>query len=1087
MLRVRKVRYLVPIFLSILLILTIFSTSSIASFTTREGRTSDSLPSQPPLSAGRGSSVQAEQDNVDSFDVNPKSGRWNVSLDEKTDDLVTDSQLRLTTVENATGSDSEYLMDRGLRKLDSKVEFRLSGDGGGNQTEFFRDERGDAADFEEGDKEGFVNFFTPTTSVENGLLKVEADSNFDGVRTATIIINQQVYSGIKYRIIANTTVDLSVEIRSGGVSIFFLRFDLTTSWQTIEHDWEDFTARSSDDERLIVEQIVFLVNTPTGTETFFLEFVEVPGNLDFATHVEGEIEDTWDWEVDNNTESWTDMEDVNVSDGFVRMSPAVNVTGDFFTSPAAMNIDSSLFEILTLRINSSDATIEFNFQADFGAGFVVIGDAPAGSLSNALTIFTFDLTADSDWDGSTAQQIRFRFSETDGFLDGDEFIFIDYVLLLGHWADVDSTIGLFDTDSDSPLLNVSLHFTSNNSHPTSSQVSTIEVELLDQDGEIAFNHTEVIQIHGLFLRGKITYDILTTELSVVIDHDNRTRIFRVVYPKDFTIQSARVPALFALGKPPFVFVSTYTPSISWQTVFIDFIDTPYMERDWRHEAVATGTDVISDTPLSFVLNGSDAVGTSSWLLTVPRLDGVSGLLQWDKNASASGSGRTSLIIFGVDGNDGDLHSLVRFSSLYSVNDFTILIETFTPLADRVIVLETKTVGLSQPSLGFSFRLEEERTRAIFQVDVFWDITNASDVSSFVLSIDDILETDLPDLSQEFVIEIDYSFGAGAAAPAFISAVFVDFDLIARESFSGMGHLIPNPPRGSGGGGNDPISIIIRGFVDLVAFPIVALGVLLDLSIAALGVAVVGAVGLLGVALGLIEVAVDAATTAIGVLQTAIEVAVTALKDALEAALTALGVLLEAAIEALEPFMTLISDAVDALWTLFIDTLSDIVDELITLASSFVDFFFDVLELLIPLLITFLGTILGAVFGLIADIVFFVWDALALPNVLEILDFVLVGLGQFIGGIPSFLSDLFTFLAGISAIFSVLGFILFFIIPIAQGADEGEFISHMFSNMGIDISFGWTIMGFGGKVPIVVPWLLVTIFTLFVETPFFDFF
>ena len=81
--------------------------------------TTDSLSDQPnqPLSK-----VSAEQENIDSFDVNPKSGRWDVS-DTNTDDYIIDSNLRLISSTNSS-TDSDYYATRGLTKSDGKYEYR---------------------------------------------------------------------------------------------------------------------------------------------------------------------------------------------------------------------------------------------------------------------------------------------------------------------------------------------------------------------------------------------------------------------------------------------------------------------------------------------------------------------------------------------------------------------------------------------------------------------------------------------------------------------------------------------------------------------------------------------------------------------------------------------------------------------------------------------------------------------------------------------------------------------------------------------------------------------------------------------------
>jgi hypothetical protein len=1044
---VRKGRYLV---LLLLLTLTIFDTHFIASQPFGEGGSSDSPPS-PHLS------VNAEQDNVDSFDVNPKSGRWNVSKDQKTDDLVTDSQLRLTTVENATGSSSEYLMDRGLRKLDSKVEFRLSGDGGGNESEYFRDTLGDESDFEEGDLDNWASDVTGVLSVSDGILNVQITANFSGIihvpsaEQPTVIIKR-----VETRVKTNdSNAEFFMWIRdsvSGDRYVFgseAFSFD-ANQWFDLSIALTGFGLPTGTAPRTWNDLQLNMFNVIGAAANFSVEYFRIITDLDFASHVEGEIEDTWDWE-EADVEGWAGLTN-RTNDGLGNM-----LMGGQGATPVIADVGNTIlttqFHLVVMNITALEG-VNITIIGNRG-GQLILSDKTAIPADTSV-VLTFDLSDDSDWTG-TFDWVGFSI---DDFENG-ETLWLDYFLLLGDWDPVDATIGLFDTDTDAPLLNVSLHFTSNNSHPTDSQVSTIEVELMDQDGEIAFNFTESVQIHGLLLRGKITYDMLESELSVKLEFDNGTRILRISLPLDFTSQSGRVPALFSLEKTPSVFLSTYTASISWQTVRLDFINAPYKEREWAQ--------IDSPPDPNWLFQNWDAVRieddisdeTSNWSLTVPYLDSVSGVMR--VNISDFGDLDFNddiamwLQILGVDSDDGELHRIVKIRLEVANNPG--IAAVFLEILPKGGVHQFssdfnagKVAVEVTPRVDFTISLTRDRSILNLKLRFTFDETVPTEFvdTSVNYTISDIVD----DPSQEFVIRTGYiieDFTGNTEAVL----EFIDFGFVERDIFTDIVKAIIDPI------GNFLSSIFAIAFRFLATiFQIVGDLIIFanEVAFAALQVAVVSA-------LGLLETAIDAATTAIGTMQT----------------------ILEAAIEALEPFMTIISEAVDALWTLFIATLSDIVDELIILASSFADFFFDVLELLIPFLITFLGTILGSLFGLIADLVFFVWDALSLPNALEFLDFVLVGFGQFVTGVLGVLTDSFTFLASIAAIFSVLGFILFFIIPIAQGADEGEFLSHMFENMAFDLSFGWQILGIGGKVPIVIPWLMVTVFTIFSGTPFIGFF
>ena len=82
-------------------------------------------------------------------------------------------------------------------------------------------------------------------------------------------------------------------------------------------------------------------------------------------------------------------------------------------------------------MNTSDTTLDITILADLGAGMVVV--APQTDIdSTSQTVYTFDLSLDSDWTG-TCQQLRMHFDEHDGTLDGDEIVFIDFFRYLNYF------------------------------------------------------------------------------------------------------------------------------------------------------------------------------------------------------------------------------------------------------------------------------------------------------------------------------------------------------------------------------------------------------------------------------------------------------------------------------------------------------------------------------------------------------------------------------------------------------------------------------------------------------------------------------
>ena len=1074
----------------------------------------------PSKSVGSGAS---EEENIDSFDVSPNSGRWNVTSDNQTDDIVTDSILRMTTVNNATSDDITsgvgFEMNRGMSKTDGKVEYRMAASGGGNQTEFYRDQLGDKFDFEEGDNDGFLTVGT----VANGIYSLTL------VATPTLIhfdlynVSTLLYHTLRFKVKSSVTSGVNIQLYVGTTPDFAGNALLTsTEWETLEIDLSILSEWTETDlEQLFRFRFAKIGGGVFASEVISFEFIELVGNLDYATHIENEIEDTWDWEVDNSTESWTGLVNMNVSDGFLRGTMAAGGSDDFI-SPVGLSIDTDLFTIFTVRLNTSDITMDIIIQADLGAGLINV--APETNIdSTSQTIYTFDLSDDADWTG-TCIRLNIRFDEQDETLDGNEIVFIDYVLLLGHWADSDSVIGLWDQDDLVPLLNVSCHFTSNNSHSTTSDKAYFTVELLDLDGEIAYsaisdNYTD---ISDLWVQGKITYDVLRSKLTVTINADNLTLIDKWTFPSDFTEVSGRIPALFSHAISPYVFTSTFCQATSWQEMRLDYIKASYTERQWQQIEIPTDVDWWDDNWDIAHVNGT-ITDDSSWRLNVPSLDSVSGIMeQFASNGTALDAVAAVLGVFmaftvyGVDANDGDLHEV-----------FTILLELDlffggTSWGERIFLRAGGTNQYSQSQSytvptsedihirsSFSIALSDERSRLSYKGRTWFlweEPNNFGSVNDSTLTLDIADHVNVP--SQEFVLGVNYTMIYKGDTEVW--AIIEDFGFVERDLFSDIVDAIVEPI------GNflaEIFKTIFRFLADI--FRIV--GDLIIASVIAMQTAITVAINQIQ---GWLVTLGTTITTAINQIQgwlTTLGTTITTAVNQIQGWLTALGTTITTAVDQIEGWLnsiaSTISDAIDEIaadiWTAFVAVADDFVTAIITqltiLAEDFAEFLDAMIAFLIPLLtalaedfagllediIAFLLPLLGAlaeaIITFIADLVFWIWDALNLPDVLAVIDVLLTGLVQFITGLPQFVTDWVNFLTAISDLFVVLGFIWIFVLPIAIAPTAGGCIDKMVEHAMISVIADWKIFGIGGRIPIIIPWGILLIWTMLDGTVFFNFF
>ena len=367
----------------------------------------------PDSSGGVAASVASEEENIDTFDVHPGSGRWTIDADEQTD-LVDDSLYVIDDVNNDS-SESDFFINRGLSKTDGKTDYRMKAEGGGNQTEYFRDVIGDRCDFEEGDDEEWDDI-DASSSVANGIIIIVPLGPYDGIEyTFNYGIGQEVYTDINIRIRAEAETTLYLTwFLDGNIVHYDYTNVIKTDWEV----WNEPLDYYMFDKVQILTQI-------DNTAKLFIDYIEIIGDLDFATHIESEVEDTWDWE--DSSEYWYDVEsnvsdfnDGTIEDWTLTRGDTLNVTDDGWLwlyddandfvqiDTAGLTIDSTTYAWFTLEFfwNSSDGNDWV--RVDFlDSGDNIIGNCLDDVEANTKTLISIDFDLDGDWAGvETAIKIK---------------------------------------------------------------------------------------------------------------------------------------------------------------------------------------------------------------------------------------------------------------------------------------------------------------------------------------------------------------------------------------------------------------------------------------------------------------------------------------------------------------------------------------------------------------------------------------------------------------------------------------------------------------------------------------------------------
>ncbi len=720
-----------------------------------------------------------EEENIDSMDVHPSGGRYTIIQDTLTDDSIVDSSLRMITVANSS-SDAGYEANRGLASSDDKIEFRLSASGAGNQTEYSRDVLGDTWDFEEGDAEGWNSFQAPD-SVENGIAIYSGAAL--RVRHLSLDASLEVYHTLSFRYKTNVTA-WSIKFFDAPVVL-----DQTLGI-TLEGDstWNIFTFALSaitDFRDLGGISIRTVVDA-----TISLDYIQLIGDLDFATHVEGQVEDTWDFE-EADVEGWSGLSNMT-NDGFGNL-----LMGGQGATPVIADVGNTIltsqFHLVVMNITALEG-VNITIKGFKGSQFELAAKT-AVPADTSLTLI-FDLSQDSDWTG-TFDWVGFAI---DDFENG-ETLWLDYFLLLGHWTDVDSTIGLFDEQTNKPLVNVSIHFTSNNSHSNTSNLAWVDVEILDSDGEIAFNFTSDVftNLNNEFLRGTIDYNIRKSKLRATLAFDNDTRIFRVNYPLSFETESGRFPAVFGVEEGLSVYFSTFTPSISWQIMRIDYILAEFEDNEWRTVDIPSDATWLQDQ-WDFAEFEDDVNDQSTHRINVPYFDGSSGYLGWTvEDITALSTVPPELMeveymVKGVDPTDGSLQLLVRIQLQMSVAAGAILQALSVDIGfDRVfesVVVHATVADIKTQLVQFSVSLREDRSVVAVRTRYFPDSTDLDTFEDFAGN-GTIADLGLPgEVSTEFVLETHYDANLNGDT---VGRMFLDDHVFyERDIFTDIVMAIINP-------------------------------------------------------------------------------------------------------------------------------------------------------------------------------------------------------------------------------------------------------------------------------------------------------
>lgn len=559
-------------------------------------------------------------------------------------------------------------------------------------------------------------------------------------------------------------------------------------------------------------------------------------------------------------------------------------------------------------------------------------------------------------------------------------------------------------------------------------------------------------ISGFWYILTIKFDILKSTIIFEMDFDNGTSVWDF---SNIDLSTTQRPIIFD-SQEILARIKMFTKAdnqTNWLT--IDYINAPFKERDWTNNDVPGDADWVENAKTFGLVTGAVAAETSEWRLTVPFLDTVGGTMTLNStDNSLIGSGELFLCgvrVYGVEADDGSLTELLGFYMQIielapSPQQIVfVIVEGNNWLTVNTFKLINQTDLSLSPSANFLFGLSDDRDTLILKVSATpgdgsnWEPVATRDVSDIMTLA-----------SQEFVIETFFAATMIQADNEY-SMVIENLNVILRTNYESLeGDLMPivatgGPGSSIRGGEGPPVGLLESIFISVGNFIASIFRVVGDLIINAVTIGT----ALLATGLTLIETAVNALGSILGDILTEVTAIAVAIVGDIQ--------------DALDNLVIDIALILTDLGTLLTD-IGTIITSLATLAG---DIWTDFIASITAIVTALLGALLVAVetlWNIFVGIVFFIWDALALPDVLAIFQFLFVGIVQLVEdglGAIEWLNDVIQVWQ--NGVF-FLGTIVLLGIPAFMSKGPGEFMDNFLKANSWNI-LPIRVLGFAVHIPV----------------------
>lgn len=967
--------------------------------------------------------LAAEEEEEDNFTTMPNY-RWrnqSITNTNVTEELLGDQYIINNT--NTGAGAQNFSKSRALNSRDFYFESRFALDIGGNNSldyateegdawdwdnsdEYWYDEESNVSDFDDGSLENWEAYSANTAVInEDGWLKAHRDEDVNNVQ---IRDNSISVDASKYKYIA-------IELYSDTGEINYVIFhetskDVLTCPDNIPNNTKELVhGEFNSDWKLTESQLkVMVVFVDSGFHTVYFNMTYL-----YDTSL-GDIEGF-------SHGAATDYSYVS-PEGYFIAKPKSGEPYISFYSSSGLTISFDNFDYFRLRAMSFSAMdcISTYVHVLGGNWELVNVFNPIQGIWNE---WEFDFSGDSDLsEGDVIDRIALDWDDESGNFEGDEYVFVDYILLTGHWSKTDGfKFSLLDTDDIEGMAFQFTRDTDSSYNISIDMYNTTGGTALDYDYSFDYN----IDVDGWLLL-RVDWNLDKRQAKITFEFENGTDIIRINRITDLYGDNIGFEELLLLedGFPSLCINNTIGPNAR-SYVVISYIDACWVIIDWREPSAGSswtfeaggGDETITQYSDSFFRSvspyGCSVYQTSTgghgkyYILDIDRFDG----LTFDHVINQTDLDQDDFLSFYMGiynvAKNGSLEQLfiVKIQILSTVNRVLYRITV-----GDTLVFSDYSSEITKSEGSFSIYYESE-SKVIMQ----YKFSNIEDDFEGML-------TSIPkgeDFTKEMVVVFGYQARTSYVnTDDIVSFSIGGFEVTRKDILTGL------------------VGMILGPFFQLLAIlfsPFILLFQLLTLAfIKAFKDLLSGLEPFFDILGGIFEVAISALGDTFG-----------SIIDGLETAF--------------EGFLSAVQSAVEGIWLW-----------LFGLALLFAEFLEDVLNFLIPILIS----LAALIWSFLAGIVFWIWATLGLPDLLAILGLIISIAFAAINSIPVMLQtliDLFLFwhlwiLIGIWVI----------VLPMQAAQCDGvsDFLERILGILCIDC-VPFELFGFGGWFPLAIPLIFWT--------------